>query len=240
MADTDFRTSLRRTVPSRAARLRASSSWTPRSDLVPRPRPQGGHRHRARRARLRGAVADPGEGDPGIARRLRHDRPGADRHRQDRGLRVAAAAVPGPQRRRDPGDRPHPDPRALHPGDAGAALLRRAPRRQRRRRVRGNVGPRAGVARPQQGARRRRHRRADEGPDLPRRARPDRHALRRPRRGRRDARSRVHRGRRADPAHVPERSPDDALQRDDAAADRPARRDLHVRPGDDLDHARRS
>ena len=141
-----------------------------------------------------------------------------------------------PGERRDAGDRPDADPRALHPGHPGPALLRRAPRHQRRRGLRRHLGPRPGRPGSLEGARHRRHRRPDEGPDLARRPDPHRHPLRRPRRGRRDARPRLHRGRRADPPDVPERPPDDALQRDDAAADRAPRRDLHVRPGDDLDH----
>ena len=66
---------------------------------------------------------------------------------------------------------------------------------------------------------------------------PHRGPLRRPRRGRRDARPRLHRGRREDPPDVPERAPDGALLGDDAAADPAARRGLHVRPDDDQDHA---
>ena len=66
---------------------------------------------------------------------------------------------------------------------------------------------------------------------------PDRGPLRGPRRGRRDARPRLHRGRREDPADVPERPPDGALLGDDAAAGPAARRELHVRPDDDQDHA---
>ena len=50
---------------------------------------------------------------------------------------------------------------------------------------------------------RRRHRRADDGPDLAPLAGAHLGPLRRPRRGRRDARPRLHRGRREDPAHVP-------------------------------------
>ena len=49
-----------------------------------------------------------------------------------------------PSERGDAGDRAHPDPRALHPGDAGDARLRRAPRRRRgRRRLRRRADPRA-------------------------------------------------------------------------------------------------
>ena len=141
-----------------------------------------------------------------------------------------------PDQRRDSGDRPDSDPRALHPGHSGAALLRRAPRHQRRRRLRRHLGPRPGGPGPSNAhvvvatvgrmkdlisrgslvltsARYVVLDEADEMLDLG-----------------------LPRGRREDPAHVPERAPDDALQRDDAAADRAARRDLHVRPGDDLDH----
>ena len=58
---------------------------------------------RARRARLHRADAGPGAGDPGAARRPRRDRPGADRDREDRRLRAAAArstSTRSPRRRR--------------------------------------------------------------------------------------------------------------------------------------------
>ena len=206
---------------------------TPFHDLGLSPHDPAG----ARRARLRGADADPGAGDPGAARRPRRDRPGPDRDRQDRRLRPAAAAVPRPREQRGAGDRPHPDPRALHPGDAGAARLRRAPRHRDRRRLRRRPDPLPAVAAALRRPRRRRHRRPHEGPDVAPLAGPHRGPLRRPRRGRRDARPRLHRGRREDPADVPERAPDGALLGDDAAADPEARRGLHVRPDDDPDHA---
>ena len=201
------------------------------------PRPLAEDPAGAGRARLRGADPDPGAGDPGAARRPRRDRPGPDRDRQDRRLRPAAAAVPRPRQRRGAGGRPDPDPRALHPGDAGAAHLRRAPRRRDRRRLRRRPDPLAAVAAALRRPRRRRHRRPDDGPDVAPLAGPHRGPLRRPRRGRRDARPRLHRGRREDPADVPERAPDGALLGDDAAAGPEARRGLHVRPDDDQNHA---
>ena len=189
-----------------------------------------------RRARLRGADPDPGAGDPRAARRTRRDRPGPDRDRQDRRLRPAAAPVPRPLQRGGAGDRPHPDPRALHPGHPGDARLRRAPAGGDRRRLRRRpdplpAGPAAGRS-----PGRRRHRGADDGPDVAALAGPHRGPLRRPRRGRRDARPRLHRGRREDPADVPQRAPDGALLGDHSAADPAPRRELHVRPGDDPDH----
>ena len=54
--------------------------------------------------------------------------------------------------------------------------------------------------------------------------------LRRARRGRRDARPRLPRGRREDPAPDAQQPPDGAVQRDDAAADPQARRQLPLRP----------
>ena len=137
-----------------------------------------------------------------------------------------------PEPSRCPGARADADARALHPGHAGAARLRRsrrastsspssAARRSAPSRrscapagtiVVGTVGPRA-------------------RPDPARLADPPRLPLRRPRRGRRDARPRLPGGRRADPRHHAQRAPDRALQRDDAAADPQARRPLPLRPG---------
>ncbi len=54
--------------------------------------------------------------------------------------------------------------------------------------------------------------------------------LRRARRGRRDARPRLPRGRREDPLAVPRRPPDRAVQRDHAAGDPRARRPPPLRP----------
>ena len=69
--------------------------------------------------------------------------------------------------------------------------------------------------------------------------------LRGARRGRRDARPRLPRGRREDPLAVPGRPPDRAVQRDDAAGDPRARRPPPLRPrdgrgqGGDADHRHR-
>ena len=60
---------------------------------------------------------------------------------------------------------------------------------------------------------------------------PARLPLRRPRRGRRDARPRLPRGRREDPRADAQQPPDRAVQRDDAAADPQAGRPLPLRPG---------
>ena len=56
-------------------------------DLAPRRTAPSG----ARRGRLRIALADPGRHDSGAALGRRHARPGADRHRQDGGIRAARA-----------------------------------------------------------------------------------------------------------------------------------------------------
>ena len=205
-----------------------------RRDLLQGSGPVRGPAADPRGARLRRADADPGAGDPRAAQRPRRDRPGADRQRQDRRLRPADARVHRSGERGDPGDRPHPDARALHPGDPGAARVRRASGgRERGGRLRRRADPRAAVAaparRPGGGGDGRPH----DGPDLAQVPGADRGPLRRPRRGRRDARPRLHRGRREDPADVPERAPDAALLGDDAGARRTARRDLHVRPRHD-------
>ena len=89
---------------------------------------------------------------------------------------------------------------------------------ERGRRLRRRADPRAAVAAAPRRPGRRRDRRPDDGPDLAPVAGADRGPLRRPRRGRRDARPRLHRGRREDPADVPERPPDAALLGDDAGA----------------------
>ena len=235
-----FRRCARPTRTSPPGGRAASCCWTPRRDDVRRARAQSGPPARARGARLHRADADPGAGDPGAARRPGRDRPGADGHRQDRRLRTAAAAVPRSGLAGDAGDRADADSRALHPGDPGAARLRRAPRHRDRRRLRRRPDRDPAVAAAQGRPRRRRHRRADDGPDLAPLAGAHLGPLRRPRRGRRDARPRLHRGRREDPADVSVGAPDGAVLGDDAGADRAPRRGAHVRPGDDLDHARSS
>ena len=105
-------------------------------------------------------------------------------------------------------------------------------------------GEDAAVAAARRRPRRRRHGRADAGPDLARLAQPGLGALCGPRRGRRDARPRLHRRRRADPANLPLGPPDLAVLGHHPAADRAARRPLHVRPDHDqgdaaADHRRR-
>lgn len=74
-----------------------------------------------RRRRLRRAFAYPGSIDSADPRRPRHDRPGADRYRQDRRVRPAAAVAhrPEPPRAADAGA--GADPRA---GPAGRHRLR--------------------------------------------------------------------------------------------------------------------
>ena len=78
------------------------------------------------------------------------------------------------------------------------------------------------------GADRRRHRRPRARPDLAPLAVLHALPLRRPRRGRRDARPRLPRGRREDPLAHAERPPDRALQRDDAAARSAALAERHL------------
>ena len=88
-----------------------------------------------------------------------------------------------PKLRGDPGARSHPDARALHPGHAGASRLRRAPSGRGDRGVRRPGREDAAVAASGRRARRRRHGRADAGPDLARLARPGVGPLRGARRG---------------------------------------------------------
>ena len=158
---------------------------------------------------------------PPLLRGPRRDRPGPDRHRQDGRLRAAAAGVRRPDRGRRPGARADPDARALHPGHAGAARVRRAQGHRPRRRVRRRADPHpAGAAAPGR-AGRRRHRRARARPDQPPLAGAALVPLHRARRGRRDARPRLPRGRREDPLARARQPPDRALQRDDAERDPP-------------------
>ena len=133
----------------------------------------------------------------------------------------------------------------MHPGHAGAARLRRPQGHPARRRVRRRADPHpAGAAeggRPDRG----RHRRPRARPHQPPLAALALVPLRRARRGRRDARPRLPRGRREDPLAVPGRPPDRAVQRDDAAGDPRARRPPPLRPGHgagegrDADHRHR-
>ena len=148
------------------------------------------------------------------------------------GLPMLQYLDPGSER--DPGAGPDPDPRALHPGDPGASRLRRAPRRRGDRGVRRPGGEDPAVAASRVGAHvvvatvgrtldliSRGSLDLDIGP------------LRGPRRGGRDARSGLHRGRRADPPDLPGGPPDLAVLGHDPAPDRAAGRPLHVRPDDD-------
>ena len=69
------------------------------------------------------------------------DRPGPDRHGQDRRLRPADGRLRRPRRPRHAGARAHADARAVHPGDAGAAHLRQVPRDRPGRRLRRRADP---------------------------------------------------------------------------------------------------
>ena len=119
------------------------------------------------------------------------------------------------------GARADADARAVHPGHPGDPRLRRAQGHRPRRRLRRRPHPRpAGAAedgRPDRG----RHRRPRARPHLAPLAGAALVPLRRARRGRRDARPRLPRGRRADPRARARRPPDGAVQRHDAAADPP-------------------
>ena len=134
------------------------------------------------------------------------------------------------ERPRGPGARPHPDARAVHPGDAGAARVRREEGREGGGRVRRRADPHpAGAA---EGGRAGRGRNGGprDGPDEPPLADAHVGALRGARRGRRDARPRLPRGRRDDPLALSVRPPDRSVQRHDADRDQEARREGHVRP----------
>ena len=213
-----------------ARRTPRGSCWTRAVDRISRPRALARDPARARRARLR-ADSDPGAGDSRAARGPRRDRAGADRHRQDRGLRAPAA------------------PTSI-PGDGAAIVLTptRCASRSRRRCGRspstfgrGRRGVRrrpdplaAGPASPRR-ARRGRDGGADDGPDVAQVARAHLGPLRRPRRGRRDARPRVHRGRRTDLPDVPGGRQTGLFSATIPPPDRPPR-GRHVRPGDDPRH----
>ena len=106
-------------------------------------------------------------------------------------------------------------------GDLGRGGLRR------------RADPRPDVAREGERAGRGRHGRPRDGPDGPPRAGRHVGALRRARRGRRDARPRLLRGRRDDPLALSVRTPDGALLGHDAARDQAPGRAGDVRPGHD-------
>ena len=169
-------------------------------------------------------------GDPVAAGGPRRDRPGADGHRQDGRVRPADHGVHRPLRAERAGARADADARAVHPGDAGAAHLRRAQRHRRGGGLRRRADPHPAGAAARRRARRRGHRRARARPDLAPLAGAARLPLPGARRGRRDARPGLPRGRREDPLADALQPPDGAVLGDDAAADPQARRPLHVRP----------
>ena len=106
-----------------------------------------------------------------------------------------------------------------------------APRHRPRRRLRRRADPHPAGAAQAGRADRRRDGRARARPDLAPLARAALVPLPRARRGRRDARPRLPRGRREDPLADAERPPDGAVQRDDAGRDPRARRAPPLRPG---------
>lgn len=146
-----------------------------------------------RRRRLRRAFAYPGSIDSADPRRPRHDRPGADRYRQDRRVRPAAAVAhrPEPSRAADAGA--GADPRA---GPAGRHRLRnlfqaiagRRRGRRLRRRAHGAAaeGPAPGRTDP------RRYPRPPVRPPAPRREAAGHRPAPGARRSRRDAQARLH------------------------------------------------
>ncbi len=217
----------RQTLPIGAVRLSSLGNahvcrpWTRPRD--PRRRP---------RRRVRVAEPDPGAGDSAPARGPRRDRSGPDRIGQDGGVRAPDAPVRQPGRARGPGPRADADPRAVHPGDPGAAGVRPAQGHRRRGRVRWRADPLPAGAATGRRPRRRGDGRTGQGPDLAPLADAPRVPLHRARRGRRDARPRLPRGRREDPGADPVEPPDRAVLGDDAARDQAAGRSVPVRPGD--------
>ena len=145
-------------------------------------------------------VAHPGRDDPHPAHRSRRRRPGPDGHRQDGGVRTADPLAARPPAEEAAGAGPRADPRAGAPGVRGV----REVRRPRAGRARAPGLRRPGVRRAAQRlaprrARHRRHARPDHGPPREGHSRPDRAAVPRARRGRRDAEHGLRRRRRDDP-----------------------------------------
>ena len=106
-------------------------------------------------------------------------------------------------------------------GDHGGGRLRR------------RADPRAGLAAEERRPGGGRHRRPRDGHDRPPLPLPRLGPLRGARRGRRDARPRLPRGRRDDPRPLPVRAARPPVLGHDAAGDQEAGREAHVRPGDD-------
>ena len=138
-----------------------------------------------------------------------------------------------PERARGPGDRPDAHARALHPGHAGAARLRRDAR-HRRGRVFGGAPIRDQASRLNRGAQvvvgtvgRVMDMIEPPPPD------PGRRPLRRARRGRRDARPGLPRGRGDDPRPLPAGAADGPLLRHDPERGQAAGGEVHARPGGD-------
>ncbi|CAA9478971.1 MAG: DEAD-box ATP-dependent RNA helicase DeaD (CshA), partial [uncultured Solirubrobacteraceae bacterium] len=205
-----------------------------------RPRPAG-----ARRRRLRHPEPHPGAGHPGPARGPRRDRAGPDRHRQDGRLRPADDRGRRPVGSGGAGARPDADARAVHPGHAGDPRLRRAQGHRPGRGLRRGADPRAAGPPQERRSRGGRHRRPRPRPDLAPLPDPALLPLRGPRRGRRDARPGLPRGRREDPRAHPGQPSDRAVQRHHGARDPRARRapPLRARAGQgqgrDADHRHR-
>ncbi len=151
---------------------------------VCRARPVRVHPEGPQRRGLRVAEPDPGAGDPVGARRQGRDRPGADGDRQDGGVRPADRRVHRSRGLRGAGAGADADARALHPGHAGAAHVRRAQGDRRRRGLRRRADPHPAGAAARRRARRRRDRRPRARPDLAPLAGAARLPLRGARRGR--------------------------------------------------------
>ncbi len=169
---------------------------------------------------------------PPLLEGIGRDRPGADRHRQDGGLRAADAPVRRSRRARGAGARADARPASSASRSRRRSRVRGAQGGRRRRRLRRRADPHPAGAAARRRPRRRRHRRARQGPDLAPLADAPLPAGCGARRGRRDARPRLPRGRRADPVADARAARPRCSQRDHAAADPPARRPVPLRPGD--------
>ncbi len=182
----------------------------------PHPHPAGGH------------SADCG--------RPRRDRPGPDRHRQDRGLRPAPAAPFGPATPRRAGACPRPHPRTGHSGGRGPRAVRPGRGRQGARPVRRPVLPAAAPQPARAGRGGGGHARPPARPDGTGQPGPGRGAHRGPRRGRRDAVHGLCRGHRVHPRPHPARASDPALLGHHLPAGAGAVQALPARPPNRVGH----
>ena len=148
-----------------------------------RDRRPGGEGHR-----LRIRLAHPGGDHSGDARRRGHPRTGADRHRQDRGVRTADPVAPRHEEARAAGAGAGADARARHPGGRSIPEIRRGPTRIPRAADLWRPELRAAAQRTEaRPAGHRRHAGPDHRPSGARHAAARRHPLRGARRSGRDA-----------------------------------------------------